>query len=185
MRIVKVKLGRRGYEIRIGRDLLGHVGTWLREKAPGDKAVIITNPIVDKLYGDSLKRGLDKQGFKPAVLLVPEGEEQKSLDTAARLYAGMQSVHAERSTPVLALGGGVIGDLAGFVAATYMRGLPLVSLPTTLLAQVDSSSAAKPRSITGPSRITSACFISPCWSYLTPSHLTASLNLRSATAWPR
>ena len=150
MRIVKVRLGRRGYEIRIGRDLLGHVGTWLREKASGDKAVIITNPIVDKLYGDSLKHGLDKQGFKPAVLLVPEGEEQKSLDTAARLYAGMQSVHAERSTPVLALGGGVIGDLAGFVAATYMRGLPLVSLPTTLLAQVDSSIGGKTAVDHGP-----------------------------------
>ena len=97
MRIVKVKLGSRGYEIRIGRDLLGHVGTWLREKMAGDKVVIITNPVVDKLHGDLLKQGLDKSGFKPAVLLVPGGEEQKSLDTAARLYAGMQSVHAERS----------------------------------------------------------------------------------------
>jgi len=143
LRIVKVKLGNRGYEIRIGTDLLAHVGAWLREKATGDKAVIVTNPIVDKLHGDALKRSLDKNGFKPAVLLVPEGEEHKSLDTAAGLYAGMQRVQAERSTPVLALGGGVIGDLAGFVAATYMRGLPFVSLPTTLLAQVDSSIGGK------------------------------------------
>lgn len=150
MRIVKVKLGNRGYEIRIGRDLLGHVGKWLREKMAGDKVVIVTNPVVDNLHGDSLKRGLDKSGFKPAVLMVPEGEEQKSLDTAARLYAGMQSVHAERSTPVIALGGGVIGDLAGFVAATYMRGLPLVSLPTTLLAQVDSSIGGKTAVDHGP-----------------------------------
>ncbi len=97
----------------------------------------------------------------------------------------MQSVHVERSTPVLALGGGVIGDLAGFVAATYMRGLPLVSIPTTLLAQVDSSIGGKTAVDHGPSRITSAYFISPCWSYLTYLHFTAFLNLKSATAWPR
>ena len=150
MSIVRVRLGKKGYEIRIGRDLIGHVGAWLREKASGNKAVIITNPIVDKLYGDKLKQSLDKHGFNPAVLLVPEGEEQKSLDTAAKLYAGMQSVHAERSTPVLALGGGVIGDLAGFVAATYMRGLPLVSIPTTLLSQVDSSIGGKTAVDHGP-----------------------------------
>jgi 3-dehydroquinate synthase len=150
LKTVKVKLGSRGYEIRIGRDLLGHTGAWLREKITGDKAIIITNPVVDKLYGDTLKRSLEKSGFKPAVLMVPEGEDQKTLDTAARLYAGMQSVHAERSTPVLALGGGVIGDLSGFVAATYMRGLSLVSVPTTLLAQVDSSIGGKTAVDHGP-----------------------------------
>jgi 3-dehydroquinate synthase len=150
LRIVKVNLGKRGYEIRIGRDLLGHTGVWLRKISAADKAVIVTNPVVDKLLGDNIKRDLDKNGFKPAVLLVPEGEDQKSLDTAAKLYAGLQSVHAERSTPLLALGGGVIGDLAGFVAATYMRGLPLVSLPTTLLAQVDSSIGGKTAVDHGP-----------------------------------
>ncbi|MHB8085205.1 MAG: 3-dehydroquinate synthase [Dehalococcoidia bacterium] len=150
MRIVKVKLGRRGYDIHIGRELLGQVGAWLREKLPGDKAVIITNPIVDRLYGDILKQGLDRQGYKPLLLIVPEGEEQKSLDTAAKLYGGMQAAHADRSTPVLALGGGVIGDLAGFVAATYMRGLPLILLPTTLLAQVDSSIGGKTAVDHGP-----------------------------------
>jgi 3-dehydroquinate synthase len=150
LRIVKVRLGRRGYDIRIGRELLGQVGAWLREKLPCDKAVIITNPIIDRLYGDILKRGLDKQGYKPLLLMVPEGEEQKSLDTAAKLYGGMQAARADRSTPVLALGGGVIGDLAGFVAATYMRGLPLVLLPTTLLAQVDSSIGGKTAVDHGP-----------------------------------
>jgi 3-dehydroquinate synthase len=143
LRIVRVRLGKRGYEIRIGSGLLGNVGDWLREKSPSDKAVIITNPTVDRLHGNALKVGLERAGFKPYVLLIPDGEDQKSLDTAAKLYGGLQSAHAERSTPVLALGGGVIGDLAGFVAATYMRGLPLVSLPTTLLAQVDSSIGGK------------------------------------------
>ena len=150
MRIVRVKLGRRGYDVRIGRELLGQVGAWLRPMLPCDKAVIITNPTVDRLYGDLLKRGLDQAGYKPALLLVPEGEEHKSLDTAARLYAGLQAAHTDRTTPILALGGGVIGDLAGFVAATYMRGLPVVQIPTTLLAQVDSAIGGKTAVDHGP-----------------------------------
>jgi len=161
LRIVRVRLGRRGYDIRIGQDLLGQVGAWLRQLCSGDKAVIITNPVVDGLYGDMLKRSLDKHGFKMTVLLVPDGEEQKSLDTAARLYAGMQAAHAERSTPVLAPGGGVIGDLAGFVAATYMRGLPLISLPTTLLAQVDSSIGGKTAVDHGPLKNSIGVFHQP------------------------
>jgi 3-dehydroquinate synthase len=150
LRIVKVRLGRRGYDIRIGRELLGQVGLWLRPKLPSDKAIIITNPTVDRLYGDILKRSLGQAGYKPALLLVPEGEEHKSLDTAAKLYAGLQAVRADRTTPILALGGGVIGDLTGFVAATYMRGLPFVVLPTTLLAQVDSSIGGKTAVDHGP-----------------------------------
>jgi 3-dehydroquinate synthase len=151
LRTVRIKLGKRSYEARIGHDLLGQAGKWLREFMPsGDKAMLITNPAVDRLYGAPLKQALEKQGFKTATLLVPEGEEHKSLDTAAKLYAGLQAVHAERTTPILAMGGGVIGDLAGFVAATYMRGLPLVLLPTTLLAQVDSSLGGKTAVDHGP-----------------------------------
>lgn len=144
MRTVRVRAGgKKSYEVRIGGGLLGYVGRWARELFPGDKAIIISNTDVDRLYGDMVRQGLQKEGFKTVSLLVAEGEQHKSLDTAARLYAGLQNARAERSTPVLALGGGVIGDLAGFVAATYMRGLPLVALPTTLLAQVDSSLGGK------------------------------------------
>ena len=151
MRTIRVKLGKRSYEARIGHDLLGQAGKWLRLIMPsGEKAALITNPDIDRLYGALLKQGLEKQGFKTSTLLVPEGEEHKSLDTAAKLYAGLQVVHAERTTPILAMGGGVIGDLAGFVAATYMRGLPLVLLPTTLLAQVDSSLGGKTAVDHGP-----------------------------------
>jgi len=151
LRTVRVRLGKRSYEVRIGHDLLAQAGKWLREIMPAaEKAILITNPTVDRLYGVLLKQGLERQSFKTATLLVPEGEEHKSLDTAARLYAGLQAAHAERSTPVLAMGGGVIGDLAGFVAATYMRGLPLVLLPTTLLAQVDSSIGGKTAVDHGP-----------------------------------
>ena len=143
MKSIRVRLGRRSYNIRIGSGLLAQVGPMLQEMGYADKAVIITDPTVKKLYGRQLKPSLTSSGFKVALLEVPEGEEQKSLETAGRLYQELTDFHAERTTPILALGGGVIGDLAGFVAATYMRGVPLVQIPTTLLAQGDSSIGGK------------------------------------------
>jgi len=143
MKRVKVRLGKSGYEIRIGSGILAEVGRWLTEGGFSDKLVIITNPIVNRLYGKSLEQNLIREGFRVTILPVPDGEDQKSLETAGRLYHELSNCYAERATPVLALGGGVIGDLAGFVAATYLRGVPLVQIPTTLLAQVDSSIGGK------------------------------------------
>jgi len=143
MKEVEVRLAANSYNIRIGSKLLTQTGRWLKESGFADKLVIITNPVVKKLYGDALERNLTKEGFRVTVLLVPDGEEQKSLEVAGRLYTELASCYVERMTPVLALGGGVIGDLAGFVAATYLRGVPLVQIPTTLLAQVDSSIGGK------------------------------------------
>ena len=143
MRKVKVELGANSYEIYVGSGLLAQTGRWLRENGLSGKLVIITDPRARKLYGDALNQGLTKDGFSVTTLLVPEGEEQKSLETAGRLYHELTNCYAERTTPILALGGGVIGDLAGFVAATYLRGVPLIQLPTTLLAQVDSSIGGK------------------------------------------
>ncbi|MDP2931222.1 MAG: 3-dehydroquinate synthase [Chloroflexota bacterium] len=142
MRTIRVELGRNSYEILIGAGLLGQAGRRLREHGFAGKLVIITDPTVDRLHGESLKKGLAKD-FTVTTLLVPEGEAQKSLETASRLYQELTDARAERNTPILALGGGVIGDLAGFVAATYQRGVPLIQLPTTLLAQVDSSIGGK------------------------------------------
>ena len=143
MRKTEVKLGSHSYEIRIGAGLLTQTGQQLKNMGFGDKAVIITDHTVGSLYGDALKQSLVGEGFQVAVLLVPVGEEQKSLETAGRLYDELSNFYAERTTPILALGGGVIGDLAGFVAATYMRGVPLIQMPTTLLAQGDSSIGGK------------------------------------------
>ena len=143
MRKVRVKLGRNSYNILIGSGLLAQTGKLLKEIGFSDKLVIITDPTVKRLHGNALKQSLTGNGFKVTILEVPEGEEQKSLENAGRLYHELTTVYAERSTPVLALGGGVIGDLAGFVAATYMRGVPLIQLPTTLLAQGDSSIGGK------------------------------------------
>ncbi len=125
MRIVKVRLGRRGYDIRIGRDLLGQVGIWLRRCCPPDKAVIITNPIVDRLYGD-YTQAVAGQGR----VSNPHCCWSRKAKSISRWIPPPNSMRACRrstpsgTTPMLALGGGVIGDLAGFVAATYMRGLP-------------------------------------------------------------
>ncbi|MBI4187021.1 MAG: 3-dehydroquinate synthase [Chloroflexi bacterium] len=143
MKKVLVALGSNSYNVYIGQGLLRQAGSRLKEAGLSGRAVIITNPVVKGLYGDILTRALSREGFNVSALLVPDGEEQKSLETAGRLYTELTAVYAERTTPILALGGGVIGDLAGFVAATYLRGVPLVQVPTTLLAQVDSSIGGK------------------------------------------
>jgi len=143
MKRVKVRLGSNSYQIHIGSGILMQTGHQLKQNGFAGNLVIITNPIVKRLYGDTLKENLTRDGFRVITLQVPDGEEQKSLEVAGRLYNELTNSYAERTTPILALGGGVIGDLAGFVAATYLRGVPLIQIPTTLLAQVDSSIGGK------------------------------------------
>jgi len=143
MKKVRVRLGSNSYNIHIGPGLLMQTGLKIKEIGFNDKLVIITDPTVKSLYGNTLKQNLTSNGFKVLILEVPEGEEQKSLETAGRLYHELTDFYAERTTPILALGGGVIGDLTGFVAATYLRGVPLIQIPTTLLAQLDSSIGGK------------------------------------------
>ena len=143
MRQVNVALGSKDYSVYIGSGLLARAGSYLKERGFRDRLVVVTDSNVKKLHGDVLSQALEGDGFQVDIIEVPPGEEQKTLENASRLYQELTAVRAERATPVLALGGGVIGDLAGFVAATYQRGVPLVQLPTTLLAQVDSSVGGK------------------------------------------
>jgi 3-dehydroquinate synthase len=143
MKKVYVELGGNSYEVRVGDSLLERVGLWLIEKEYSGRAVVVTDTTVKGLYADILIRGLHTADFKVTLLEVPAGEKYKTLETAAVLYDKLMVAYATRTTPLLALGGGVIGDLAGFVAATYMRGLPLIQVPTTLLAMVDSSIGGK------------------------------------------
>lgn len=143
MKTFKVELGDRSYNILIGSNLLNRAADLLCETLSTEKCIIITNPTVDNLYGNKLKKLLSKSGLTVDLLTVPDGEEYKSLDTAGRLYKELTDCFSERGTPILAIGGGVIGDLSGFVAATYMRGVPFIQAPTTLLAQVDSSIGGK------------------------------------------
>jgi 3-dehydroquinate synthase len=143
MQTIRVNLKENSYQIYIGFGIFKQLGQLLKQVGVKGRLVIVTNPVIEKLYGAMLKQDLNNDGFEVNVLNIPEGEEQKSLQNASKLYGELSNCHAERSTPILALGGGVIGDLAGFVAATYLRGVPFVQVPTTLLAQVDSSVGGK------------------------------------------
>lgn len=140
---LRVELGERSYYIYGGSGLLERTGELLSSPDLGRRCLVVTNPVVASLYGSKVKEGLEKAGFVPLFKEVPDGEEAKSLSVAAELYDLALSVGWERRCPILALGGGVVGDLAGFVAATLLRGVPFIQLPTTLLAQVDSSVGGK------------------------------------------
>ncbi len=135
--------GNSGCEILIGAGILSGTGTTLGAKPVGKKAVIITDSNVGPLYARSLAGVLERSGIVAEVLTLPAGEQEKSLESASTLYTRLSDLAADRTTAIIALGGGVIGDLAGFVAATYLRGLPFVQVPSSLLAQVDSSIGAK------------------------------------------
>ncbi len=142
MEKVRVNLGP-GYDICIGEGILSGLGPALNEYGLSPKTLLVSNSSVDKLYGDKVSRSLEKAGFTVAREVIPDGEEHKNLQTASRLFDAAAAARLDRRSAVVALGGGVTGDMAGFVAATYLRGLPLVQAPTTLLAQVDSSIGGK------------------------------------------
>jgi 3-dehydroquinate synthase len=145
MKSIRVKLDSRSYDIKVGAGLLDQAGE-LARAASGEKArqaVVITNPTVSALYGARVTRSLKRAGFKVRQVLVGDGERYKSLRTAQSIYTFLIENRVERSDLIIALGGGVVGDLAGFVAGTYLRGLRVVQLPTTLLAQLDSSIGGK------------------------------------------
>jgi len=143
MKKVKVNLKENSYDILMGANLFPQLGGYLKKMGYKGPAVIITNTLVKGLYAEYVGELLSREGFEVSLLSVEDGEAYKSMDSAMQLYAALNELKVERTTLIIAVGGGVIGDLAGFVAATYMRGLPLVHVPTTLLAQVDSSIGGK------------------------------------------
>lgn len=138
-----VKLGPRSYSIIIGKGNLSEAGEEIKKLSLGSKGLIVTNPTVKLLYAKALLRSLKKAGFEIYLKTVPDGEEYKSFHQLKKIYDVLMRRHFERNSFIIALGGGVIGDLAGFAAATYARGIPFIQIPTTLLAQVDSSVGGK------------------------------------------
>lgn len=145
MRIVPVKLGSRGYQILISAGLLDELGERARGSlgASCKRAVLVSNASVASVYGTRSARSLKQAGFKVHTFAIGDGERFKTLRTAESLFGFLIEQGVERSDVIIALGGGVVGDLAGFVAATYLRGIRLVQVPTTLLAQIDSSVGGK------------------------------------------
>jgi len=144
MKTIKVNLGKRGYPIYLGVNL-EDLGKNLIRRFGGfvKRGLIVTNPVLRNLYGVILKKSLNNAGYKTKIVLVPDGEKYKSFTQAEKLYRICLEEKLERRSPLIAFGGGVIGDLAGFVAATFLRGIPLIQVPTTLVAQVDSSIGGK------------------------------------------
>jgi 3-dehydroquinate synthase len=141
-RTLSVALGGRSYPIHIGAGLLDGIGALLPGMGSG-RAVIVTNPVVAAHHLDPLQKGLERAGMRYDVILVPDGEVHKDWATLYAIHTRLLELKAERSTQLIALGGGVIGDLAGFAAAVVRRGLDYVQVPTSLLAQVDSSVGGK------------------------------------------
>ncbi len=142
-RRLSVRAGSASYDVVVGEGLLARAGALLAPVLPQRRAVVVTDATVAALHAASLMDGLAQTGFQATLLAVPPGEASKSLAVFGNLVDRLLDTGAERRTAVLALGGGVVGDLAGFAAATALRGLPFVQIPTTLLAQVDSGVGGK------------------------------------------
>jgi 3-dehydroquinate synthase len=140
---VSVRLAGGEYDILVEPGLLADVGHRLRSLSQTAKAVIITDSNVLPLHAAAVIESLAKQNIQSIVAVIEAGEEHKTLNDLGRVYDTILSAKIERSTPVLALGGGIVGDMAGFVAATVLRGVPFVQIPTTLLAMVDASVGGK------------------------------------------
>lgn len=143
MASVRVRLADRSYGIHVGQGIIDHAGDLVASVCRGRTAAVITNPTIGNLYATSLVESLKKAGISAQVITIPAGERFKSLSTVRRVYDELLNLRIDRSGIVIGLGGGVVGDLAGFVAATYLRGVDFVQVPTSLLAQVDASVGGK------------------------------------------
>jgi 3-dehydroquinate synthase len=142
MQTIRVELGQRSYDIAIASDDAAEIGSFVRQRTKGNVAFVVTDEHVIE-HANRVAASLRAAGFEPLLVSLPSGETQKSLTVASYLYDQLAEARADRRTQVVAVGGGVIGDLSGFVAATWNRGLPLLMVPTTLLAMVDSSVGGK------------------------------------------
>jgi 3-dehydroquinate synthase len=143
MEKTRVELGSRSYDIAIGSGMLGGVGRAVEELKPGPTVALVTNPTVHGLYGGAVEASLKAAGLSTVTITIPDGEEYKSLLWAEKILTELLKARLDRGSVLVALGGGVVGDIAGFAASLYMRGIRFVQVPTTLLAQVDSSVGGK------------------------------------------
>tara|TARA_A100001037_G_scaffold269796_1_gene264205 strand:+ start:828 stop:1919 length:1092 start_codon:yes stop_codon:yes gene_type:complete len=143
MRTIRVPLGARSYDIEVGRKRLAELGARCLDLGLGRRGVVVTDSTVGPRYGKRVLSSLRRAGFEASLYMVPAGESSKNLQQVRKGFDHFAGLRLERKSFVVALGGGVVGDLAGFLAASYLRGIDLVQVPTTLLAQVDSSVGGK------------------------------------------
>ena len=142
---ITVSLERNPYDVIIGRSMVGDIGAALADLPirSGTKILVVSNPDVARPYGDSCLSGLRAAGFNPVLLEIDAGEERKTLQTLSSILDKAQQEGLERTSLMLALGGGVVGDMTGFAAACWLRGIGIVQVPTTLLSMVDASIGGK------------------------------------------
>ncbi|MBV8357801.1 MAG: 3-dehydroquinate synthase [Deltaproteobacteria bacterium] len=139
-----VELGPNSYSVHVGHSLLANIGELARSGGlAAGRCALITDSNVGRLYSEAVLGGLKGSGFHPQVIEIPPGEPSKSLDMLEQIYYRLAEAELDRDSAIFALGGGVVGDLAGFAAASYLRGLPLVQVPTSMVAQVDSALGGK------------------------------------------
>lgn len=143
MEKIRVNLGDRSYGICIGSKILGKIGPKLKSFNSSPKTAIISNPAVYRLYGKKVLNSIKSSGFDAIPVIIPDGEKYKDISIVQKIYGKLLRHRLDRKSALIALGGGVIGDITGFVASTYMRGIDYIQIPTTLLAQVDSSVGGK------------------------------------------
>ena len=141
--VIRVDLGSRGYDIVVERGALRTLGRCLLGLHVGSRVAVFSAPAIGRLYGKVVAESLDEAGFTTTAVEVPDGEAAKTMGIAERCWNALLEAGLDRTSTVVALGGGSVGDLAGFVAATYMRGLNFVQAPTTILGQVDAAIGGK------------------------------------------
>jgi len=141
--MIPVPLGARAYDVVIGAGVLAQLGERAAALGLGRRCAVVTDSNVGEIYGDAVMAGLRKGGFEPVLVTVPAGEASKALGVVEKVCEEMIAAGLDRQAWVLALGGGVMGDLAGFVASVYYRGIPFVQAPTSVIAQVDSAVGGK------------------------------------------
>jgi 3-dehydroquinate synthase len=138
-----VGLGQRSYPIWVGSGILDGLGNALQKVDFPQRVAVVTNQLVNRLYGERVIASLAEKGFSPTVIELPDGEEFKTIQTLEMIFDKLIRQNFDRTSGLIALGGGVIGDITGFAAATFLRGIPFAQAPTTLLSQVDSSVGGK------------------------------------------
>jgi 3-dehydroquinate synthase len=142
MKTIQVELGARSYPIYIGENLIDQIELY-RPHINGRLSAIVTNATIEPLYADRVEKALTSLGQQVVRIVLPDGEAFKTWETLQLIFDGLLRAGADRKSTVIALGGGVVGDMAGFAAASYMRGIKFIQIPTTLLSQVDSSVGGK------------------------------------------
>ncbi|MDD2703673.1 MAG: 3-dehydroquinate synthase, partial [Candidatus Omnitrophica bacterium] len=143
MKTITVSLKERSYKIILGTRIIRLLGKYLVPLRLGDFACLVTNPIIKQRYGEAVLSALEHSGFDARFIIIPDTERSKSFETTARVIKNLTRINRRKRIFIIAFGGGVVGDLAGFAASIYHRGIPYIQIPTTLLAQVDSAIGGK------------------------------------------